>query len=138
MIEHDAARREHYLNARSYFSISNNVLGEALAEIVVRNHSVILYEAQETASRNLALLDAFMAEHRAAFGWIRPQGGMTAFPWIIGESDARPFCRRAIEKGVLLAPGDCFGAPEHFRLGFAAIDNKFSEALIRMGDLAVS
>lgn len=135
MIEHDAARRERYLNARCYFSISNNVLGEALAEIVVRNRDVILREAQETASRNLALLDAFMAEHRATFGWIRPQGGVTAFPWLVGESAARPFCRRAVEIGVLFAPGDCFGAPEHFRLGFAASGNRFGEALARVGEL---
>jgi len=26
----------------------------------------------------------------------------------------------ATERGILLAPGDCFDAPSHFRLGFAA------------------
>jgi hypothetical protein len=30
---------------------------------------------------------------------------------------------------VLLAPGDCFDAPEHFRLGFGAQAEGFAQAL---------
>jgi aspartate/methionine/tyrosine aminotransferase len=30
---------------------------------------------------------------------------------------------------VLVVPGDCFGAPEHFRVGLAAQANGFQEAL---------
>ena len=33
-------------------------------------------------------------------------------------------------KGVLVAPGDCFGMPEHMRVGFALLKHeKFLEAL---------
>jgi aspartate/methionine/tyrosine aminotransferase len=132
MIEHDPARRRRYWNARAYFSVSNSSAGELLAEIAVRNRERVLRVTQEAASRNLEVLDAFMAERRDRFGWIRPRGGMTAFPWLIGEVDARPFCRAAAENGVLLVPGDCFDAPEHFRLGFAAAGDRFAEALERL------
>ena len=57
---------------------------------------------------NLEHLDRFMAEHRETLGWIRPQGGMTAFPWLVSGENARPFCQAAAEQGILLAPGDCF------------------------------
>jgi len=133
MIEHDARRRQQYWTARAYFSISNNTTGEILSEIAVRNRDVVLGKTQEAATRNLRLLEGFMAEHRDVLGWIPPQGGMTAFPWLVsGESD-RQFCQAAAERGVLLAPGDCFDTPVHFRLGFAAAGDSFPNALDRFG-----
>lgn len=129
MIEHDAERQKQYWNARAYFSISNTTTGEILSEIAVRKRDVVLGKAQETATRNLKLLESFMAEHRDVLGWIRPQGGMTAFPWLLSGENARPFCQAAAERGILLAPGDCFDVPSHFRLGFAAAADDFSRAL---------
>jgi len=138
IIEHDARRRQQYWNARAYFSISNNSTGEILSEIAIRKRDVVLGKAQETATRNLRLLEHFMKEHRDVFGWIPPQGGMTAFPWLVsGESD-RAFCQAATDHGILLAPGDCFDTPHHFRLGFAAAGDSFSKALDRFGTFVKS
>lgn len=134
MIEHDASRRERYLNARAYFSASNTSTGEMLAEIAMRRREVVLGRTQETATQNLQHLDRFMAAHRETLGWLRPQGGMTAFPWLRSGEDARPFCQAAAEEGVLLAPGDCFDCPSHLRLGFAAVGDGFPEALNRLGE----
>src|SRR5205823_10578511 len=64
MIEHDAKRRERYWNARAFFSVSNSTAGEVLAEIAMRKRAVVLKRTQEAASRNLEILDRFMAEHR--------------------------------------------------------------------------
>jgi aspartate/methionine/tyrosine aminotransferase len=98
----------------------------------------VLGKTQDTASRNLKLLERFMADHRDVLGWIPPQGGMTAFPWLLsgepgGRENDRPFCQAAAERGILLAPGDCFDAPSHFRLGFAAAGDNFPKALDRFG-----
>lgn len=131
MIEHDAQRRQKYWNARAYFSISNTTTGEILSEIAIRNRDAVLGNAQETATQNVKLLESFMEEHRDVLGWIPPQGGMTAFPWLVSGENARPFCQAATEHGILLAPGDCFDAPSHFRLGFAAAGDDFSKALDR-------
>ncbi len=138
IIEHDAQRRQQYWNARANFSISNTTTGEILSEIAIRKRDVVLGKAQETATRNRQLLERFMADHRDLLGWIPPQGGMTAFPWLVsGEllnvENSRPFCQAATERGILLAPGDCFDAPSHFRLGFAAAGDNFSKALDRFG-----
>lgn len=134
IVERDANRRHQYWNARAYFSVTNNSAGELLAEIAACNYAHVLRVSQETANSNLNVLDAFMAEHRDTFGWIRPRGGMTAFPWLLGEKDARPFCQAAAERGVLLAPGDCFDASEHFRIGFAASGDRFAQALDRLSE----
>jgi aspartate/methionine/tyrosine aminotransferase len=138
MIEHDAQRRQQYWTARAYFSICNTTTGEILSEIAIRKRDVVLGKTQETATRNLKLLERFMADHSDVLGWIPPQGGMTAFPWLVSgerlnEENSRPFCQAAVERGILLAPGDCFDAPPHFRLGFAAPGDNFSQALDRFG-----
>jgi aspartate/methionine/tyrosine aminotransferase len=133
MIEHDARRRQQYWNARAYFSICNTTTGEILSEIAIRKRDVVLGKAQQAATRNLTLLDRFMADHRDVLGWIPPQGGMTAFPWLVSGENDRPFCQAATERGILLAPGDCFDTPSHFRLGFAAAGDDFSRALDRFG-----
>jgi aspartate/methionine/tyrosine aminotransferase len=133
MIEHGARRRQQYWTARAYFSIANTTTGEILSEIAIRKREVVLGKAQETATRNLDLLQHFMSDHRDVLGWIRPQGGMTAFPWLVSGENARPFCAAAAKHGILLAPGDCFDMPSHFRLGFATAGDNFSEALDRFG-----
>jgi aspartate/methionine/tyrosine aminotransferase len=138
MIEHDRKRRERYWNARAYFSVSNNTAGEMLAEIAMRKRDIVLQRTQEVASRNLERLDGFMAEHREIVNWIRPRGGMTAFPWLVHSENARPFCQAAAERGILLAPGDCFEVPSHFRLGFAASGEEFPRALDRLGEFVKS
>lgn len=133
IIEHDAKRRQRYWTARAYFSVSNNSAGEMLAEIAMRHREIVLGKTQETATRNLRLLEDFMAEHRETLGWIRPGGGMTAFPWLVNGENTRAFCQGVAEHGVLLAPGDCFDTPSHFRLGFAAETGRFPAALERLG-----
>jgi aspartate/methionine/tyrosine aminotransferase len=139
MIEHDQKYREQYWNARMHFSISNNTTGEILAEIAMRNRHTVLGRTQEMASKNLLRLDNFIAEHQQTLGWVRPQGGTTAFPWLRSGEEARPFCQAAAERGILLVPGDCYDMPSHFRLGFAATaPDAFSKALDRLGELLKS
>src|SRR5256714_11788351 len=138
MIEHDAKRRQQYWTARAYFSICNTTTGEILSEIAIRNRDAVLGKTQEIATRNLKLLENFMEEHRDVLGWIPPQGGMTAFPWLLSGANARPFCQAAAERGILLAPGDCFDVPSHLRLGFAAAGDNFPQALDRFGTFVKS
>lgn len=134
MIEHDPKRREQYWNARTYFSISNNTAGEMLAEIAMRHRDTVLGKTQQTAAKNLRQLELFMDEHQDKLGWVRPSGGVTAFPWLLTGENSRAFCQAAAEQGILLAPGDCWDAPSHLRLGFAAVmSDKFPQALERLG-----
>ena len=129
ILERDSKRREDYWNARAYFSISNNFPGELLAEVAVRNRATIFDRAREVAEQNLRVLDQLFREHGEVLGWVRPEGGMTAFPWLVDGQNARPFCEAAAAKGVLLAPGDCFGFPASFRLGFGACTEGYEEAV---------
>ena len=133
LVEPDAQRRQQYWTARAYFTITNSTTGEILSEIAIRKRDVVLGRTQDVATRSLRLLEGFMAEHREILGWIPPKGGMTAFPWLVSGENARPFCQAAAARGILLVPGDCFDAPSHFRLGFAASGDSFPRALDRFG-----
>jgi aspartate/methionine/tyrosine aminotransferase len=134
IIEHNSRRRERYRNARNYFTICGNAMGERLAVLALNHREEIYGRAQRAASENLGLLDRLFAEHHSVVQWIRPRGGMTAFPWLRGGSDAREFCRRLMKKGVLIVPGDCFGQPSHFRVGFAASGERFPLAVERLAE----
>jgi aspartate/methionine/tyrosine aminotransferase len=131
IVERDAKRRERYLNARSYFTVSNAALSERLATLALQHRESIYSRARRVAGANLALLDQVFAEHRDVLRWVRPSGGMTVFPWLADGGDAREFCRGLAQCGVLVAPGDCFGMSSHFRLGFAASGDRFADAIKR-------
>jgi aspartate/methionine/tyrosine aminotransferase len=81
------------------------------------------------AQANLTLLKQFMERHRSILGWIPPAGGTVAFPWLLDGRDSRPLCQALAREGVLVAPGDCFGLAEHFRIGVGAEATGFQEAL---------
>lgn len=134
MIERNAGRRARALNARKYFSICSNAVGERLAVLALAHRDAIYARARQVAAANLALLDACFAEHSGVLRWRRPRGGMTAFPWIEGVSDTRDFCERLLRRGVMLVPGDCFAMASHFRLGFATATHSFPCALERVAE----
>jgi aspartate/methionine/tyrosine aminotransferase len=135
IIDHDRSRVEQYEDARSYLTISSSPLGEVLAEAAVRARDQILSRARTVTETNLATLDAFLDAHGDQLAWVRPAGGMTAFPWLRSGTDARPLCVDAAAAGVLVAPGDCFGLPAYVRIGFGATEHGFPEAIDRLADV---
>jgi len=133
IVERDPARRKQYRNARNHFTITGTALGERLAVLALEHADQIYGRARQVASGNLALLDTFFNRHADLLSWTRPQGGMTAFGRL-AHGDARDFCRRLAKRGVLIVPGDCFGEPSHFRLGFAASAERFPLAIERFSE----
>jgi aspartate/methionine/tyrosine aminotransferase len=142
LIEPDAARRRAYRNARSYFTVSNTTVSERLGVIALRHHQAIYGRARRIAAANLETLDGFFAGCGPALEWVRPRGGMTAFPRLADGRDGRRFCQEMLASGVLLAPGDCFGmgadGAAHFRIGFAASGERFAGGVERLAELVTS
>jgi aspartate/methionine/tyrosine aminotransferase len=134
IIDHDPRRRERYRNARNHFTIIGNVFGERLAVLALQYSHKIYERASSVAKHNLTLLDQLFAEYDGFLQWMRPRGGMTAFPWLSDGTNSREFCRRLVQRGVLIVPGDCFGQPSHFRLGFAASGDSFPLAMERFAE----
>ncbi|MGH8291034.1 MAG: aminotransferase class I/II-fold pyridoxal phosphate-dependent enzyme [Steroidobacteraceae bacterium] len=129
IIDGDAPRRERLVNLRSYFTVSGSPVTEAIAVHALAHREVILSRLEAVAAANLSTLKHFMSAHHDTLGWVSPAGGTVAFPWRLDRANARPMCAALAREGVLVAPGDCFDAPEHFRIGFGAQESGFREAL---------
>ncbi len=138
LLERDRARRRELENAHGYFTVCTSMLGELLAEVAARNRETVWNRTRSVSRANLALLEEWCAEHEDRVEWQRPAGSMTAFPRLRGAADARPFCIATAERGVLLAPGDCFGAPAHFRIGFGLETPRYGAALDILGETLTS
>jgi aspartate/methionine/tyrosine aminotransferase len=129
IIERDARRRQALLDLRSYFSISNSPLAEAIGAHALANATQIHDRLRAVSRENLATLSRFMTAHVGKLAWVPPTGGTTCFPWRRDGRDARPLCEALAKAGVLTAPGDCFDTPAHLRVGFGASPTGYSEAL---------
>lgn len=135
IIDADSKRRERIVNARSYFTVSGSPITEAIAAHALNNADAVLARLASTASANLSVLDGVMARAAGILSWVRPQGGTIAYPWFVDGRDSRPFCEDLAEAGVLVVPGDCFGAPEHMRIGFGVLSDGFERAAKILEDL---
>jgi aspartate/methionine/tyrosine aminotransferase len=133
LIDRDARRREAFIDARSYFTISGSPLTEWLGALALSHAPAILAKLREVAAANLALLTKFMAEHADLLEFAPPAGGTTCFPRLAEGRDARPLAEALARAGVLVAPGDCFDAPPHLRIGFGALREGYADALRLFG-----
>jgi aspartate/methionine/tyrosine aminotransferase len=102
---------------------------ETIATHALRHRDAVLTRSRRVTSANLAALRSFMDEHGDKLEWVPPQGGTVAFPWFKDGRNSRDFCIELAANGVLTVPGECFGAPEHLRIGFGAQAEGFNEAL---------
>jgi aspartate/methionine/tyrosine aminotransferase len=132
IIDADAGRRKRIIDARSYFTISGSPLLEVLATHALRHRDIILGRLQNVAAKNIELLAALIAGSDGVLSWSRPRGGTTSFPWFTDGRDSRPFCEALAGRGVLVAPGDCFGHAHHMRIGFAQQEDRFEVAIQRI------
>jgi len=129
LIERDAERRKRLIDIRSYFTISGSPLCEMIATCALRQRDLILARVTEVTRTNLSVLEQFMHAHRNDLAWIPPAGGTVTFPWRRDGRNTRSMCEAVARAGVLIAPGDCFDAPDHFRIGLGAQVDGFADAL---------
>ena len=135
LIDRDAARRAAFIDARSYFTISNSPLAEAIGALALEHSAKVVDRLRGVATANLALLTKFMDAHREVIEYTPPAGGTTCFPRLRRGQDARPLCEALARAGVLVAPGDCFEAPAHMRIGFGAQREGYAEALAVLSEV---
>lgn len=117
---------------KDYTTISPSVFGQHVARQALEDQEAeILAENRELAARNRGLVADLVAE--LGLDWLEPVG-VNAFPTVPdGFEDAREFCLAAVEEeGVVLAPGDLFGHPDRFRLGFGLPTPQLRDGLDRI------
>lgn len=121
---------------RDYTTMCCAAPSEFLAAAALENRDTLLKNKKAAAERNLQVFSRFIDKNRSAVAWVPPLGGVSAFPRLNLPISAREFCTAlAEEKSVLLLPGDVFGFPDHFRIGFGTEPGAFSEGLAAVEEL---
>ncbi|WP_018349674.1 pyridoxal phosphate-dependent aminotransferase [Longispora albida] len=113
-------------------TIANSVLSEELASDILARRSGYVRRYQDLISGGRGLLGDWVDGHGARLGLVEPEG--TPFAWVhllTGETSL-DFCRRVLETGVLLVPGETLGGSGGFRLSFARPPAVLAEGLARI------
>jgi capreomycidine synthase len=126
---------ERCIRWRDYITLHLSPLVETIAAAAISQAELLIAPRREQAQRNLDILRAWLGENEEDIRWVPPRGGVCVFPRL-PEMDVEAFCHRlAREKKVLLVPGNCFGHPQHVRLGFGGSAAGLQEGLGRLGEL---
>ncbi len=127
----DAGLRERLIDLKHYTTICASAPSELLTAVALRHRQTLVERSHGIVSRNLPLLDDFVARHADHFEWARPVASPIGFPRVHGLGDVDELCARvASEAEVLLLPGSVYGQPEHVRVGYGRAN--MPEALERL------
>ncbi len=117
---------------KDYTTISPPVFGQHVArQAMGEQEADILADNRALAAAHRERVADWVADH--GLSWHEPVGvnGFVTVP--DGFADAREFCHTvAQEASVVLAPGDCFGFPNRFRIGFGLHTPELEDGLERV------
>ncbi|ELY65953.1 aminotransferase class I/II-fold pyridoxal phosphate-dependent enzyme [Natronococcus jeotgali] len=118
-------------NWKDYTTISPSIFGQHVAEQALEREDEILAENRELVTDHRARVREFLEKH--ALEWYDPVGvnGFVTVPE--GFETGKEFCRTVLEEGVVLAPGEFFGHPDRFRIGFGLPTAELEDGLDRIG-----
>jgi capreomycidine synthase len=122
---------------RDYTSISTSPLSEFIATAVLRQADAVLGPRLAQAAANRRVLLDWAAANPAAVSLPAPQGGVAAFPRMLGTADTWELCAELADRhGVLAVPGSCFGHPDRIRIGFGGPADELAAGLAALTDAA--
>jgi aspartate/methionine/tyrosine aminotransferase len=118
---------------KDYTTISPSSFGQHVArQALGRREAAILRENRALVREHHAIVAEWIDDH--GLSWHDPVGvnGFVTVPEAFADGEA--FCRAVVEEAsVVLAPGNTFGFPGYFRIGFGLPTAELREGLARVG-----
>lgn len=118
---------------KDYTTISPPILGQHIARQALGEQEADILEANRRhATSNRDRVAEFVETYD--LDWFEPTG-VNGFPTVPdGFENGKAFCRSLFEaERVVLAPGDVFGYPDRFRIGFGLPTDELEDGLERVG-----
>lgn len=118
------------LNGRIEFSVST--LSHAIAAHVMTNPDAFAQHSRSYVERCRPRFQSWFERMVAdgLMGGELPDDGCICFPALPGVADSRAFSEWLMRRsGIIVAPGEYFGAPGHVRIGFCQEDDKLDAGL---------
>lgn len=104
---------------RDYDLISCGIFDEMLAALALRHSDVLLARGRRVVRENLRILDEWVTAEPHV-DYVKPRAGTTALIRYDMDIPSYKFCEDMYHKtGAFVTPGDCFGIPKSFRVGYA-------------------
>jgi aspartate/methionine/tyrosine aminotransferase len=117
-IASDAETIQECMRHRDYTTISKGMIDDALATLAIGNIDKILRRNNRIIRENHRFIDRWLKDE-SLMEWVPPTAGSVGFMKHHLDVPAEELCRRLIEeKSTFMVPGDCFGFPDHVRIGF--------------------
>ncbi len=117
-------------NWKDYTTISPSIFGQHVAKQALEKEDDILAENRDLVADHRDRVQEFLERHDLE--WYDPVG-VNGFVTVPGSFETgKEFCRAVLEEGVVLAPGEFFGHPERFRIGFGLPTEELEEGLSRI------
>jgi aspartate/methionine/tyrosine aminotransferase len=120
--------------AKDYVSVSNSTHGEMLAIAALKNRDKILRKNRKHIQKNLATVERWMRS-QSAMKWAKPDGATISFPKLPAGVKSMDFGKKALKKGLLMAPGKYFGLENHMRLTYGCQEGELKAGLKVLGKL---
>ncbi|BCV25678.1 aminotransferase class I/II-fold pyridoxal phosphate-dependent enzyme [Gelria sp. Kuro-4] len=116
---------------KDYTTISNSPVSDLLARLALTHKEAVIARNTAIARANWERLSAWFERWQDLIGYVAPAAGVLAFPWLKKPGlSGTAFCQGAFDReGVLLVPGEAFGCPGHFRIGFGGDPDAFAAGL---------
>lgn len=116
---------------KDYTTISISPVSDFLARLALANKKAVLARNTAIARTNWEVLLSWLNQWSDQIDYVPPAAGVLIFPWLKrADISGTDFCQGAFDQeGVLLVPGEAFGQPGHFRLGFGGDPETFSTGL---------
>jgi len=117
---------------REQVTITNNALGEVIAQHVLRDRDRYLQQARIHVEKNRSTVSAWIGDHRWV-EWNAPEAGVVGLARLKSDfrGDPEMLYRLMAEKyRTFMVPGRCFGLDNrYFRIGFGATDREIRRGL---------
>jgi aspartate/methionine/tyrosine aminotransferase len=116
---------------KDYTTHTVSPINDFLAKSVLHNYQQILPKYRGWISQNLLQFNDFVEQHSHVIGWVKPDAGTVAFPFLKNSSIKSEFlAQKLVESaGVLVLPGEAFDRPGFFRISFGVNPELFNTAL---------
>ena len=117
---------------KDYTTICSSAPSEILGIIALRAGQTIVARNTGIVRHNCGLAEAFFGARPDAVEWLLPMAGSVAFPQLRLPMTALAYAQECLDtRGVMIAPGEMFEMPGHFRVGLGR--RSFGEALAALG-----
>jgi aspartate/methionine/tyrosine aminotransferase len=103
---------------KDYTTICSSAPSEILALIGLRGRDWLVGRNVAIVLANLREAEKHFGHRKSKYEWLPPMAGPVAFPRWLGEGSTQEWADATVrERGVMIAPGEVFEVPGHFRVG---------------------